>query len=120
MKLMRLYENGKNEKTSRKFDTQYNPNKGITWYNKGVTLTDLCEHNAALECYDKALKICPENEYAWHNKGFTLMALDRYEEALECYNKALKIDPYHEFANNNRELVLKKLRLVFITAQGPP
>jgi tetratricopeptide (TPR) repeat protein len=51
------------------------------------------EYNKALDCYEKALDIDPNNGYAWYYKGGSLYYLQRYNEAIASYDKAIKINP---------------------------
>lgn len=60
--------------------------KGNAQYNKR-------NYEEAMKCYDKAIKINPEDNKAYFNKGNALNALDKHEEAIECYDKAIKINP---------------------------
>ena len=56
-------------------------------------LHNLSKYQEAIEWYDKALKIDPNNILALNNKGLALSNLGKYQEAIEWYDKALKIDP---------------------------
>lgn len=47
----------------------------------------------ALESFDTALLINPENAGAWYYKGNSLSYLNRPEEALEAFDRALSLDP---------------------------
>ena len=47
----------------------------------------------ALECYDKALAIDPNDKDILYNKGLTLHSLNRHDEAFQYYDRALQIDP---------------------------
>jgi tetratricopeptide (TPR) repeat protein len=60
---------------------------------KGLALYNLRKYNEAMESYDRAIKIDPNNAYAWYNKGNALYALGEYNEAMESYDRAIKIDP---------------------------
>ncbi len=60
---------------------------------KGLALYNLRKYNEAMESYDRAIKIDPNNAYAWYNKGNALYALGKYNEAMESYDRAIKIDP---------------------------
>lgn len=46
----------------------------------------------ALQLYDQALLLDPENEIILNNKGTALLRLHRNEDAIEAYDSALKID----------------------------
>jgi tetratricopeptide (TPR) repeat protein len=47
----------------------------------------------ALECYEKALKINPNDPKSWCGKGVALDMLGNPQGALECFDKALEINP---------------------------
>ena len=46
---------------------------------------------AAIQCYNKALKIDEKVVKAWNSKGVTLEKIGKYEEAEECYERAKKL-----------------------------
>ena len=79
-------------------------------FTKGAALGALGKHEAALKCYDEAIKINPEIKEAWFNKGTSFIALGKYDIGIECYNKAIKIDPKFKEALFNKGLVCIKLR----------
>jgi tetratricopeptide (TPR) repeat protein len=55
----------------------------------------------ALQMYDKAISIEPENADAWSNKGYLLTNLDRAEEGVKCCQKATELDPEKGMPWNN-------------------
>lgn len=63
-------------------------------------------YSQAIEHYDKALKLKPEDTEAMINKGVALMKQDKYEEADECYNKVLELDPQNKYACVNKGILL--------------
>ncbi len=65
---------------------------------------------AAIECFERALQIYPNNDYAWGDKGLALDYMKKYEEALECYNKALECNPDNAITWHNRGLTLTSLK----------
>ena len=67
------------------------------------------EYNNAIQCFDKALEIDPNNASTWNNKGLVLDHLRKYDDAIQCYDKALEIDPNNDLFNENRNIVLEKL-----------
>ena len=69
----------------------------------------LQQHEQALESYDRALRLRP-NEAAVHNdRGASLLALDRPEEALQSYDRAIAAQPRFAAAFSNRGSVLERL-----------
>ena len=63
------------------------------WNNKGGSLHALGDHEQALACYEKALKIAPWFVEVWANKSLLLKELERLPEAMDCIDKALLHDP---------------------------
>ena len=79
-------------------------------YENGIMLHNQGKFAEALECYDKALAMDPQNSGVLSNKGLSLHNQGKFAEALECYDKALAMDPHDEFIikrrNNTREILL--------------
>ncbi|HXT83995.1 MAG TPA: tetratricopeptide repeat protein [Verrucomicrobiae bacterium] len=66
-------------------------------------------NNEAIECYNKALEINPQNADAYNNKGLSLYYIGNNNEAIECYNKALEINPQNADAFFNKAQALSTL-----------
>jgi tetratricopeptide (TPR) repeat protein len=80
------------------------------WANKGVVLgKNMGRYAEAVECFDKAIQINPDNTIAWNNRGTALVQMDRLEEALKCYDEAIKINPNNAMAWNNKSLALGRM-----------
>ncbi len=47
----------------------------------------------ALEAFDQAAGLKPDNALAWCGKGIALVRLGRLWEALEAFDKAINLDP---------------------------
>ena len=60
------------------------------------------EYNKAIQCYDKAIEIKPNNAEAWNNKGNTLYRSGKHNEAIHCYDKAIEIKPNNADAWYNK------------------
>lgn len=73
------------------------PYDDAVWNNKGVSLHALARDKEAIQCYDRALRICPDYADAWGNKGVSLHALARDKEAVQCRDKADSIREREEF-----------------------
>jgi len=80
-------------------------------YENGIMFHNQGKFVEALECYDKALTIDPQNSNVLSNKGLSLHNQGKFVEALECYDKALTIDPQDEFIvkrrNNTKALLFR-------------
>lgn len=74
------------------YDKKIEGKTAIEWMNIGFGL-GCNEDEKAIECFNKALKLAPENDEIWNRKGFALFCLDRYEDAIKCFDKALELNP---------------------------
>lgn len=78
--------------------------------NIGNGFFSLDLHQEALESYEKAIELKPDDYRAWNNKGSVLQDLERYEEALESCDKALTITKDAVTVWNSRGLCLSFLQ----------
>ncbi|UCE37727.1 MAG: tetratricopeptide repeat protein [Thermoplasmata archaeon] len=76
------------------------------WRNIGEINLNRGRHREALDAYNKALKINPDDIIAWVNKGSTLGYLKRYQDALKAIDKALKIKPDNALIWYNKGVTL--------------
>uniref|UniRef100_UPI00258A1BFB tetratricopeptide repeat protein n=1 Tax=uncultured Brachyspira sp. TaxID=221953 RepID=UPI00258A1BFB len=65
-------------------------------------------YEEAIEDFDKAIKLNPDNTDAYNNRGFTKENLGLYEEAFKDYKKALELDPNNKYAMSNIENLKKE------------
>lgn len=72
------------------------------------SLKRLRKKEKALERYDKALELNPNDIMSLNNKGVELSRQKRYRDAMGCFNKILELDFEDAIALNNKE-VLEKL-----------
>jgi len=79
------------------------------WNNKGIKFGMIGQHDKALGCFERALRINPNYGKAWYNKGTSLGKMGRLDkDILTCFEKTLEIDPNHAAAWNNRGALLAK------------
>ena len=60
---------------------------------KGKELLENGEYLEALEYFEQALKLSPNDPDLWNSKGLSLKGMGRYDEANQSFNKSLEIDP---------------------------
>ena len=60
------------------------------------------KYDEAIQCFDNATKINPQDEDAWNNKGIALKIQGKYDEAIQAYDKVIEINPQEEDAWNNK------------------
>jgi tetratricopeptide (TPR) repeat protein len=77
--------------------------------NKGVSLDNLGHHREAIQCYDEALRLNPQDSKVYNNRGTAYRALGQHEQALKDYDKAIELNPWYPHAYNNRGLVYRAL-----------
>lgn len=68
------------------------------WYEKGQKLANLGHYQEALESFNQAVAIQPQNCAAWVFRGVVLTLLNYYEEAIVSCEKALEIQPHDKQA----------------------
>jgi tetratricopeptide (TPR) repeat protein len=62
-----------------------------SWYKKGQELTENESYEEALNAYDRAIELDPENARIWMGKGDTRIRMGDYNESREIYENALNI-----------------------------
>ncbi|GAB6139806.1 hypothetical protein JCM14076_05350 [Methylosoma difficile] len=87
-----------------------NPNDAGGWVAKGDLLVwEDKAYETALDCYDQALAIAPNDGSVWGKRGTALYFLGRYEEAILAYQHALEINPNDSVQWSNYGITLKQL-----------
>ena len=77
------------------------------YLNKAISLAELERFEEALECYDKATTLEPNDSLLWYNKGVVLTDLERFDDAIINYEKAISIQPDYADAWYNKAELLK-------------
>lgn len=81
-------------------------NLAITYSNRGNSFFDLGNLERAIEDYNKALKLNPDDTVTLSNRGAAYIELKRYDEALEDFTRATTLQPSNYVALSNRCWVL--------------
>jgi len=88
---------------------EVNSNYAAAHINLGNGFKNINSHKDALNCYNKALHLEPNNPDVYCNKGVVLFQLKEFSKALESYNKAIEIDNKHFLSYSNKGILLKDL-----------
>jgi len=78
--------------------------KSVDHYKRGTVLEKKGEHDQAILCFDKAIKIKPRFAEAYCNRGIAYAQKGEYDRAISDYNKAIEINPMYAMSYNNRGL----------------
>lgn len=70
--------------------------------NRANALDDKGQYEQALEDYDRAVEINPQDAEAFNGRGTTFIAQDRYRLALDDFDRAIRINPASPVALANR------------------
>lgn len=80
------------------------------YVKKGTALFYETSYNEALDAYDQAIKLKPDEPDAWTGKGSTLGQLQYPKEALAAYEKAIELKPDNLVAWLGKGIALEKLQ----------
>lgn len=75
------------------------------YFLRGNAHLDLGEFSQAVQDYEAAIGIDPENAVYRNNLGIALRYLERFDEAVLAYSRAIEIDPEYRDAFTNRGVV---------------
>lgn len=83
--------------------------KGAELINRGNELLRQNRYDEALEAYEEARTLLPQDEDVYYNLGIVLTRLGRTEDAIRAYQRALELFPdYAEAHNNLGNLLLRE------------
>jgi serine/threonine protein kinase len=66
-------------------------------------------YSQALQAYEEALRMNPNNFYAWNGKGTALYSQGNYRKALDAYQRATEIEPENAVVWVSAGLTLQRL-----------
>jgi tetratricopeptide (TPR) repeat protein len=72
----------------------------------GATLLRQNRPAEALQAFEKAIQLAPENAEFWKNRGYAQLALQRHDDALTSFQHVLTLNPRHQDAAYNIGILL--------------
>lgn len=100
-------DQGKTEQAIAAFQSavERNPEMSEAWIILG-DLMDRTNNPLAIQYFDNAIRVDPDNVSAWHSKAYYLQNNDKIPEALEIYKQIHTIDPQYPEAYLNSAILL--------------
>ena len=99
-----LQQQGEIEQAIEKWRSIANVVEGVdtqlqarAWFSVGYLYGEEDKRKAAIDAYDKAIRLKPDLAEAYNNRGSAKSDLGQYQAALADYNEAIRLDP--DFAN---------------------
>ena len=75
-----------------KHPEQENLLDGFKWQKKGLAYYDKFEFDRAIECYQKSIRINPNDASTWSYLGCVYNDMWEYNKALKCFKKSIEIE----------------------------
>ena len=99
-------DHGKTEQAIAAFQSavERNPDMSEAWVILG-DLMDRTDNPLAIQYFDNAIRVDPDNVAAWHAKAYYLQNNEQIEEALEIYRKIHEMDPQYPEAYLNSAIL---------------
>lgn len=72
------------------------------WYQKGLLLRSQSKYPEAIQAFDQALQLNPDNPYYWNEKGTVLGDSGQWHEAIAAFDTALAKDPGFSVGHTNK------------------
>jgi predicted O-linked N-acetylglucosamine transferase (SPINDLY family) len=86
------------------------PNYAEAYSNRGTSQKELKQFDAAVESYDKAIKLKPNLVEAYFNRGNLQKELKQLDAAVVSYNIAISLQPDYAQAYSNLGVALQELK----------
>ena len=74
----------------------------FAYYNRGVVYTNLKQYQRAIEDYNAAIRLMPNDYESYNNRGGAYSNLGQYQRAIEDYDEAIRLKSDFAAAYNNR------------------
>jgi len=83
-------------------------NEARIFVDKGFALAKADKHEEAVNCFDKAIELDPNDAHAWYNKAEVYAIKGDKESAFKSLSKAVELNAMlKEFAKDKRKRIKK-------------
>ncbi|MDR1346049.1 MAG: tetratricopeptide repeat protein [Bacteroidales bacterium] len=83
-------------------DEEERRKQAAKFFTRGNTYYDKCDYDKAIEDYNKAIELNPDDANAYNNRGNAYALKCDYDKAIEDYNKSIELEPGLAEVYNNR------------------
>lgn len=63
------------------------------WVDKSNAFLNQSNYEGAIQAYDTAIELDPNDVEAWNNKGNVLAVQGKYDDAFQAFDRAIKLKP---------------------------
>lgn len=74
-------------------DSAINESDPKYWLDEGWDIFYSGKYDEALQVFDKATELDPQDISAWHAKGYVLFDSGKYEESIKALDRCIELDP---------------------------
>ncbi len=74
----------------------------VPYSNRGAAHSALGQPQRAIEDYDEALRIDPQDAKAYYNRGTVYVDLGQSQRAIEDFDEAIRLSPQYALAHHKR------------------
>jgi predicted Zn-dependent protease len=85
------------------------PERSSSWNTLGRVQLQLGRREDAIDAFEKAIAINPDNPYAYNNLGLTFILDNSFEEAAEALARAVELTPVEDYMWNNLGIAYEQL-----------
>ena len=76
----------------------------MAYSNWAATYDDLGQPSRAIQDYDEAIRLNPQDASSYAGRGNLYQGIGQYERAVQDHDEAIRLDPEHSLAYVNRAL----------------
>ncbi|QDV00110.1 photosystem I assembly protein Ycf3 [Planctomycetes bacterium Pla86] len=81
----------------------------MSHYIEGIKAFGAGDHAAAVEHYDRALEIDPDNTEVLNAKSMSLMNLERFDEAIAVGQRVVELDPDDAMIHTSLSIIYQRM-----------
>ena len=93
-------------------ETALDSSLALAHYNRGIAYHDLRQYQRAIQDYDEAIRLNPQDAEAYNNRGFAYFSLGQHQRAIQDLDEAIRLNPQYAMAYLLRALAYTSLSML--------